>query len=259
MQQLLTKPYYANGAVTARRVVKLYDDNHVDLCSANSDAMIGISGSLDVAAGGPIDVSVAGVGQVVLGGNVTRGAVLTADSAGAAVALSSTMLDAAACRAIGVAMQSGVSGDYIDILIYPQRQGKSDALTVSVAELDVFNGAPMDATITVGVEGTNTINVAIQLKNADGDDLAVRGNVKAYLSDDANGDSIVATAPSGGGAIGTDGLAIPLVTNKAWMLTSESDGDIDITFTETGTKTMYLILVFPNGKLKASGAITFAA
>jgi hypothetical protein len=69
----------------------------------------------------------------------------------------------------------------------------------------------------------------------------------------------VATAPSGGGAIGTDGLAIPVVAGKAWQLTSESDGDIDITFTETGAKTMYLVLVLPTGKLVISTAITFAA
>lgn len=112
----------------------------------------------------------------------------------------------------------------------------------------------------IGAEaGGDTINVGIQLKDSAGDDLAVRGSVLAYLSDDANGDSVAATAPSGGVAIGTDGLAIPLVADKAFLLTSEADGDIDLDIVEAAGDTWYLILVMPDGKLVASNAITFAA
>ncbi len=116
------------------------------------------------------------------------------------------------------------------------------------------------ATMTVGAEagGGTTINVAIQLQDVNHIDLAVRGQVRAYLSNDAYGDSIATSAPSGGVAIGTDGLAIPLVTSKCWLLTSESDGDIDITITEAGVATWYLVLVLPDGSLLVSGAITFA-
>jgi hypothetical protein len=118
-------------------------------------------------------------------------------------------------------------------------------------------GAP---TIVIGAEnaGAGTINVTIQLKDAAGVDLAVRGSVLAYLSDDAAGDSIAAAAPSGGWAIGVDGLLIPQVAGKAAQLISEVDGDIDITITEAGAATWYLILVMPDGKLVASDAITFA-
>ncbi|MDX9860893.1 MAG: hypothetical protein RBS99_08230 [Rhodospirillales bacterium] len=117
-------------------------------------------------------------------------------------------------------------------------------------------GAP---TIVVGEEqGGNAINVAIQLTDAAGADLAVRGAILAYLSDDAAGDSIAATAPSSGWAIGTDGLLIPIVAGKAAHLVSEADGDIDVTITEAGAATWYLILVMPDGRLVASEAITFA-
>lgn len=117
------------------------------------------------------------------------------------------------------------------------------------------------ATITIGAEntGAGTINVAIQLKTAGTEETNQRTSILAYLSDDANGDSIVATAPSGGWAIGTDGLLIPVVSGKCAQLVSESDGDIDITITESGAKTMYLVLVLPSGKLQVSDAITFAA
>lgn len=115
-------------------------------------------------------------------------------------------------------------------------------------------------TIVVGAEntGAGTINVTIQLKDSAGADLAVRGSVYAYLSDDANGDSIAGTAPDGGWAIGTDGVLHPMIAGKAARLVSEADGDIDVTITESGAGTWYLILVMPDGKLVASGAITFA-
>jgi hypothetical protein len=114
-------------------------------------------------------------------------------------------------------------------------------------------GAP---TIVVGAEGGNVINVAVQLKDSAGVDLAVRGAVFAYLSDDANGDSVAGTAPDTV-AIGTDGLAIPLVAGKAFQLVSEADGDIDVDITNAGADTWYLILAMPDGKLVASDAITF--
>jgi len=109
----------------------------------------------------------------------------------------------------------------------------------------------------IGAEAGNVINVGIQLKDSAGADLAVRGSVFAYLSDDANGDSVAGTAPDTV-AIGTDGLAIPLVAGKAFQLVSEADGDIDINITEDGADTWYLILVMPDGRRVASGAITFA-
>lgn len=118
--------------------------------------------------------------------------------------------------------------------------------------------APLDATIVVGTEATNIINVAIQLKDAGGADLAVRGSVGFYLADDANGDTLSSTAPNGGMAIGTDGAMIEWAANLSGQLISESDGDIDIDITDTGTPTFYLIVVLPDGSLVASGAITFA-
>lgn len=114
-----------------------------------------------------------------------------------------------------------------------------------------------DASITIGTESTNIINVAIQLKDSGSTDLAVRGTVFAYISDDANGDTVAATAPDTV-AIGTDGLAIPLVAGKCFMLTSEADGDIDLNITEDAVDTFYLVLVMPSGKRVISGAITFA-
>jgi hypothetical protein len=117
------------------------------------------------------------------------------------------------------------------------------------------------AEFTIGAEAGNVINVGIQLVDANGRDLGQRACVQAYFSNDANGDSLLTTASSGTVVIGTDGLlrnmdATP--DKKNFFLTSEADGDIDINITEAGAKTMYLVLVMPDGSLVVSPAITFA-
>ena len=117
----------------------------------------------------------------------------------------------------------------------------------------------IDAKFTVGVEGSDAINVAVQLKDRNnGNELAERVGLAWYLSSDANGDAIAA-APSGGIAIGTDGLLLEWTNNVSGLVVSEADGDIDVTLTEAGAGTWYLVLVAPDGKLLVSGAITFAA
>jgi hypothetical protein len=111
----------------------------------------------------------------------------------------------------------------------------------------------------IGAEAGNVINVAVQLKDAAGVNLAVRASLTAYLATEAHGDVLAAAAPSGGVAIGANGVAIPLVAGKAFQLVSEANGTIDLNITEAGAATWYLVLVMPDGRLVASNAITFAA
>jgi hypothetical protein len=118
---------------------------------------------------------------------------------------------------------------------------------------------PKDASFVIGPETANVINVGIQLKDSGNAELAVRGSIFGYLSDDANGDSLVATAPTTV-AIGTDGTIAALIAGKFFAIWSEADGDIDINITlSAGAATYYLVLVMPSGKRVISGAITFAA
>lgn len=134
-----------------------------------------------------------------------------------------------------------------------------DGLTSSAAEINTLDGAISAVTMVVGVEGTNAINVTIQLQDAGGSDVAFVGHVHAYLSDASTGLGISATAPATSVAIGTDGaIIVEEVAKLAWWLQSESDGDIDLTITETGIDTWYLVIVLPDGSQTVSGAITFA-
>lgn len=244
MDAVLTKNYAAGGAIAARRLVKVGSaDGAVLQAAAATDLIVGISPELGADSGARCDVYHLGIAELELGGEVARGGQVTADADGKGVAVS-----AAGQRVGAIALQSGVSGDIIRVLSMAGTAGNQSSAVAS-------------AVMVVGAEntGAGTINVTIQLKDAAGVDLAVRGSVFAYLSDDAYGNSIVATAPSAGWAIGTDGLLIPVVTNKAAQLVSEADGDIDITITEAGADTFYLVLVMPNGSLLVSDAITFAS
>lgn len=136
--------------------------------------------------------------------------------------------------------------------------GGNTPVNSTPAELNLVDGQCASATFTVGTEATDAINVAIQLKDAAGSDMAIRTGLAWYLSSDANGDAI-ASATSGGLAIGTDGLLLEWTNNVSGWVVSEADGDIDVTITHNAAATYYLVLVLPNGKLTASGAITFAS
>lgn len=142
---------------------------------------------------------------------------------------------------------------------YREQGGDRDRFYGKLAIAD--DDIPVGATIAVGAEAGNVINVAVQLNKdnaASPTALDISAGVFAYLSDDSDGSSIAGTAPDGGVAIGTDGLAIPVVAGKAFQLVSEADGDIDLNITESGADTWYLVVVLPTGQLVISGAITFA-
>jgi hypothetical protein len=115
------------------------------------------------------------------------------------------------------------------------------------------------ATFTIGTETSNAITVNVQLKNQSRNNAAERGFVHWFLSDDAAGDTLTATAPDGGVAVGTDGWLAQLVTGKVGVALSEADGDLDVVVTHAaGAKTVYLNLVMPDGTVVTSTAITFA-
>lgn len=120
-------------------------------------------------------------------------------------------------------------------------------------------GMLIDAAFTIGAESANVINVAIQLTDRlNGNEVGDAVGLFWYLSSDASGQSI-ASAPSGGVAIGTDGLLQEWTTNVSGLVTCETDGDIDINITETGDPSYYLNLVMPDGKLITSGEIDFVS
>ena len=118
----------------------------------------------------------------------------------------------------------------------------------------------LQASFTVGVEGGNVINVAVAIKDGYNNvALAVRTSLMVYLADAATGAAIIGTAPSGGIAAGTNGAVLgALVANKLLAVVTNAAGLIDFNITEAGVKTLYVVVVLPDGRLAISGAVTFA-
>ena len=127
-------------------------------------------------------------------------------------------------------------------------QGDVDALSVSV------QGEP---TFAVGAEAENVINVAVQLVDAAGADVATSCLVRVWLSDAAGG-ALVAAAPSGTVVVGTDGVILASLTAKKHLLVvTSATGQFDLDITEAGVKELFVNVEY-QGNVYSSEAVTFA-
>lgn len=109
--------FNAGAAIAANTLVALgAADGIVVSGSAATDPLIGITVLGADAAGDRVDVTMAGIEEVVYGGTVTRGDPLTTDASGRAI--NATV---AGSRIIGYALESGVAGDICGILIAPSQ------------------------------------------------------------------------------------------------------------------------------------------
>lgn len=116
----LIKNFKAEAAVSKFRIVKFgATDEAVVQAAAVGDAMFGVSLELDAAVGEPCDVALGGLADVVYGGAVTRGDLLTSDAAGKAVAAAPTA--GINNRIIGIAMASGALDDIGVVDVMPGR------------------------------------------------------------------------------------------------------------------------------------------
>lgn len=110
-----TMNFVAEGAIAHRRIAKMgAADYGVLQATATTEAFVGVVDAPGgVAAGDRVDVTMDGIAEVELGGTVTRGNPITADSAGKGVAASPAATVNA--QIIGFAVISGVAGDYIPV------------------------------------------------------------------------------------------------------------------------------------------------
>lgn len=104
----------ADAAIAAYKAVKkgAADDEHVQVCSAASDKIVGILQNASTAAGDVVEVCEEGGCKAKLGGTVVYGDMLTADSSGLLVATTSN-----AEKLIAKAMSDGVANDVIPVVI----------------------------------------------------------------------------------------------------------------------------------------------
>lgn len=109
---VLVKSFNAGGTIPASTIVKFgADDNTIVAAAAAADLSIGVSTFVAASTGERCDAILQGEADVLFGGTVARGAMVTADASGRAVAAASTN------RVIGIALVSAVSGDIGKIVI----------------------------------------------------------------------------------------------------------------------------------------------
>lgn len=112
---------------------------------------------------------------------------------------------------------------------------------------------------TIGVKSVNTINVALQLKDARNRNVAKAMALKLYLSDAITGLGITATPLTTPPVIGTNGslLNIPVV-GKIIEVTTDALGRVDLNLIQAASPvTAYLIALMPDGSILVSSAITW--
>jgi len=118
--------------------------------------------------------------------------------------------------------------------------------------------AALDAVITVPDEvGAGGFAVTVQLKGPSSSDLQHRAGVFAYMSNNVNGD-VIALTPTEVESVdnGTDGEFIATLDGLAGYLISEADGDVDLDIVVADTKSVYLVVVLPDGQLVVSDVMT---
>lgn len=115
---ILVKNYKATAAIGANLLVKMgADDDHVSVAAAATDGLVGVLGNIAAStADDRVDVVMQGIATVKAGGSITRGALITSDSAGKAVTASEDN------RVVGIALASAVDGDLFPVLLNPSGQ-----------------------------------------------------------------------------------------------------------------------------------------
>lgn len=105
---MFIKSYRATAAIAKHRLVRASAtaDATITQAAAATDPIMGVHGSLPATAGQVTDVVCGGYATVEYGGTVARGAPLTADSEGRAIAAT-----AAGQRLVGFAVVAGAVGD----------------------------------------------------------------------------------------------------------------------------------------------------
>jgi len=136
MNPTLTKNFVAEAAIAANIIVKQGTaDGQVLAGAADTDFIFGVTGELGAAAANDrVDVIVAGIAEIEVGGAINRGDPVTTDANGKAVAstrhthventaaayVQNAVTNAASAeRIIGFAMVNAVAGDIADVLLAP--------------------------------------------------------------------------------------------------------------------------------------------
>lgn len=116
----------------------------------------------------------------------------------------------------------------------------------------------VDAVITVGAEASDARAIAVQLKDANGDNIKEVTHIELIMLLNAAGTDFVATGGSTGIAIGASGNLLTIVAKKLFRAQTTAAGLLALTWTDTGTEAAFLGVRLPNGNIIISSALTNA-
>lgn len=115
MQQVTHWASFAAGAaIAARKIVHIASDGDAEQAVAATSALIGVSGSRAVPSGETVEVAIAGIAEVKLGGTVDEGNWVKADASGDGIAAGTDKQGT-----VGICVVGGVDGDIGSVLIAP--------------------------------------------------------------------------------------------------------------------------------------------
>ena len=116
-------------------------DNLVKLAADSQDKILGISSDiLTAGAGNPVQVVLWGIGLIECGDTVGFGDPLTSDASGKAVVVTDAMVDEETIYYGGFALENGVAGDVIEMLVTVGKLSKLDGITADADEINVLDG-----------------------------------------------------------------------------------------------------------------------
>lgn len=159
---LLDKTFQAGGTVLPYRLLKFgASDTQLIQASAATDGLLGVCGQVGAATGEAVEATLIGIGEVTLGGTVTRGQRLTADSQGRAIPAADGDVVA------GVALKSGVLADVVPLLLHAAGDADGAPLyqadvTVTTAQVKALNATPVQLVAAPGT-GLMIVPVLAQL------------------------------------------------------------------------------------------------
>jgi hypothetical protein len=197
-----TKTFTAEGAITARRIVKVGAADGGALQAAGSTIpFLGVADSLGAASGARCDVHTHGYADVVYGGVVAYGDPLTSDANGKAV--KAEFAAGQVVHIIGFAMVAGVADDIGSMRIQPCAYANESNMivadvTIATAAVKTLNATPVELIATPGAaKAIVPVMVGVYKPAgtayagiADGEDLTVK-----YT--DANGTQLVTIEATG--------------------------------------------------------------
>ena len=105
-------PFKAGAAIGARKICQIAADGDAQQAVAATKGLVGVSGSRAVANEETVEIAIAGIAEVELGGTVEEGAFVTSNANGDAVATTT-----AGDGIVGICVVGGADGDIGSVLL----------------------------------------------------------------------------------------------------------------------------------------------